>query len=85
MSIYLKWALIYYNKWYDLAQKSTAEQRKKLENDQRDLAREQQKLIGQSLPQRRDYTQKMTEIIDSVEKVMRQNIDSISNCITDFS
>ena len=31
MSIYLKWALIYYNKWYDLAQKSSAEQRKKLE------------------------------------------------------
>ena len=28
---------------------------------------------------------KMTEIIDNVERVMRQNIDSISNCITDFS
>ena len=31
MSIYLKWALIYYNKWYDLAQKSTPKQRKSLE------------------------------------------------------
>ena len=31
MSIYLKWALIYYNKFYDLAQKSTREQREKLE------------------------------------------------------
>jgi len=31
MSIYLKWALIYYNKWYDIARESTPEQRAKLE------------------------------------------------------
>lgn len=27
----------------------------------------------------------MSEIIENVERVMRQNIDSISHCITDFS
>ena len=27
----------------------------------------------------------MTEVIDNIEKVMRQNIDSISNCITEYS
>jgi hypothetical protein len=34
---------------------------------------------------RQEYVQKMTDVIDNVERVMRQNIDSISNCITDFS
>ena len=31
MSIYLKWALMYYQKWYDLARQATPEQKAKLE------------------------------------------------------